>query len=168
MNKIYSILTIALLSSSVVLGQSNPQVDRPVKQCVTDNQESLESLPENFSISFWLGGLIESCAKLQKTKGKGGGPIMIAILDKEAELDDLIALSETCGALGEESIQTNLKEMKTFYQEKVEETYERKDGGSNLFGEKSTLTTRSIPRSAAKEIGKRAANIKKALLKKYN
>lgn len=169
MNKVYIVvLSLILLGlSTKVMSQSNPRMDRPVKQCILDHKASIENLPETFSIGFWLGKLVETVDKLQKTTGKGGGPMIHSILEKEKDLDDLIILSEKCTALSDEVVVKNLKEMKAFYQEKKEETYDRNDGATNLFGEKSTITTSSLPRSAAKEIRKRALNIRKVLEKKY-
>ena len=162
--KISLLLIVWIGLPGLAKAQSNPQLDRPVQQCIRNQAQDLDVLKPNFSMGFWLGKLIENCEKLQKSSGKGGGPQVVAILGKEAALDELIQLADQCDKLGK--VKTLLTEMKAIYQEKQKvETYQKGNSSGNLFDDEDEVTTYSLPREAAKKIKARAEKILKTLKK---
>ncbi len=170
--KKYLFTTLLMLSISglhTLSAQSNPQMDRPIQQCITQNADELEKLSTNFSIGYWLGRFIETCENLQATTGKGGGPQVVSLLAMEAELDELIILSNKgCKNLADPKVKVLLEEMKTIYQEKQDvETFERgqNKNADNLFEEDDEITTMSISRGAAGKLKSKAAKLKKTLEK---
>ncbi len=161
------IFSFLFLTNFALQAQSNPSVDRPVQKCIDEQEEQVKVLPKDFSIGFWLGQLIRTCEKLQKTSGTGGGPAVVQILEQEDELDDLIAISDNCDILNEK-IKTYFQEMKAIYAEKKEvETYKKNpnNNNTNLFGEEDELSTYSLPRNAAGKIKSLALKVKKELKK---
>ncbi len=172
--KITKLTVSVLLISGIAFlhtlqAQSNPQMDRPIQQCITQQSDDLEVLEPNFSMGYWLGKFVENCEKLQASTGKGGGPQVVALLKMEKDLEELILLADNgCKTLADEKVKTLLKEMKTIYEEKQEvETYKRGQGESNggLFEEDDELTTMSIPRSTAGKLKTKASKIRKLLEK---
>ena len=146
----------------------NPRIDRPVQKCISENNDDLEILPENFSIGHWLGKMIQRCENLQASSGTGGGPNVVALLKMEPELDDLILLSAKCEFLGDEKVKAYFQEMKAIFQEKKEvESYKKNttNNNTNLFGEEDELETMSLPRSAAKKLKSAAEKVKKTTKK---
>lgn len=163
------LFVLGVAASTALQAQSNPQMDRPIQQCITEQIDNMQALDPNFSIGYWLGKFVENCEKLQASTGKGGGPQVVALLKMETDLDDLITLADNgCKNLADEKVKTLLKEMKTIYEEKQEvETYKRGQGESNggLFEEEDELTTMSIPRPTAAKLKAKASKIRKLLEK---
>lgn len=160
------LLVLMSLYLNDLQAQSNPKIDRPIQQCINKQAEEMNVLKSDFSIGHWLGRLTASCEHLQESSGKGGGPHVIAILDMEPELDDLISLSANCPKLSDEKVKGLLLEMKEIYQEKKEvESYDTDPGSGGLFEDEAEVTTYSLPRSAAAKLKKNAEKIRKILQK---
>ncbi len=148
-----------------LLAQSNPAIDRPIQQCISKNKDKLENLKPNFSIGHWLTKLAETCDKLESTKGKGGGPQVMALLTMEKELDDLLSIADECPQLTK--IKQGLVDIKTTYTENKKSdnftiSQEGKDGD---FDTDKELATYSLPRSAASKIRKKAEKARNLLKK---
>jgi hypothetical protein len=161
------VFTFFLFGSLTAFAQSNPQMDRPIQQCISQNADKVELLKTNFSIGHWLGKLIENCEKLQASSGKGGGPVVIVLLKMEKELDELIAIADDCDDL--KKVKVPLEEMKAIFVEKEKvETFkidDNKKEDSNLFEDDKEITTFSLSRPAAGKIKGKAEKIKKMLKK---
>lgn len=154
--------------STTCWAQSNPKIDRPVQECISNNKDKVANLQSNFSIGSWLGKLISHCDKLQASSGTAGGPLVIAILEMEKDLDDLIAIAGECTLLNTDKIKYSLLEMKKIYQEKQKvDTYKIKeeDADTNLFEDSKELKFLTLPRSAAGKIKNQAEKVKKELTK---
>lgn len=157
---------IFLLIALQATAQSNPQMDRPIQQCITEQKDKVQVLQGNFSIGSWLGKLIENCDKLQASSGKGGGPQVVTLLKMEKELDDLLAIADGCPTLKNEDVKTLLTEMKKIYAEKQKvETFKRDADDDGLFDDDKELTTMSLSRPSAGKIKSKAEKIKKLLKK---
>ena len=162
-------ITIALLllvGATGAWAQSNPTLDRPIQQCITQNKDDLSLLPTNFSMGNWLYKLSELCDRLKDTDGKKGGQYVVALLEKEKELDDLLAIADKCPNLTK--VKPEMQEMKKVFAErqKVENfktTEEKKNPNSNMFEEDKEITTMSLPRGAAGKIKGFAEKIHKKL-----
>jgi len=160
------ILLFLLFNVASSQAQSNPKIDRPIQQCINKQADEMQVLKNDFSIGHWLGRLTASCEHLQASSGKGGGKHVIAILEMESALDDLIALSETCPKLSNEKIKGLLLQMKEIYKEKKEvESYDTDPGSGGLFEDEAEVTTYSLPRASAGKLKKNAGKIRKILQK---
>jgi hypothetical protein len=167
MKKYFFLLIFCLLGFYKSNAQSNPQMDRPIQQCISNNADKISLLKNDFSIGHWLGKMIETCDRLQSTSGKAGGPQVVALLGMEKELDDLIAIADDCEDL--KKVKETLLEMKKIYteKEKVEnfKINNQEDNNGNLFEDDKEITTFSLSRPAAGKIKSKAEKIKKALKK---
>jgi hypothetical protein len=167
-NLVLVVSFIALIFSNLA-AQSDPQMDRPIQQCILQNQDKVSLLKKEFSMGHWLGKLINHCEKLQGSSGKGGGPHVVALLEMEKELDELIALSENCKNLNEPKVKETLTEMKKVFQEKEKvETFQKGTSNNNnntLFDEDDEVTTMSLTRGGAGKIKNLAEKVKKNLKK---
>ncbi|MEO1655688.1 MAG: hypothetical protein AAFU64_19250 [Bacteroidota bacterium] len=163
---LFLFVLLAGFSLSSAQAQSNPRIDRPVRQCMIDQKDALDHIqPDNYSIGHWLGKLIDNCERLQKSSGSSGGPQVVAILSLEEDLDDMIKIASDCEALQDQK--ATLEAMKKAYGEKKVAAYDRQQQSTSLFDEGSKLETASLPRAAAKELRKNALALKKALINKY-
>jgi hypothetical protein len=170
MKKIQKLCLVLLFTISVthsLSAQSDPQLDRPIQQCIINNPDNAELLKKEFSMGHWIGKLIENCQKLQNSSGKGGGPHVVALLKMEKELDEMITLAEGCEALGKGK--EIMLEMKTIFKEKEKvESFKRGNSNTNndnLFEEDDEIITMSLTRNGAGKIKNLAEKLKKTLRK---
>jgi len=140
-------------------------MDRPIQQCITNNTDKVDLLHPNFSMGTWLYKLSEVCERLKDTDGKKGGQYVVSLLEKEKELDELLAIADDCPNL--KKVKPDLEEMKKVFAErqKVEnfKIKEEKKTTDNVFEEGKDITTMSLPRSAAGKIKKIADKVHKNL-----
>lgn len=165
MKKIFFTAFLLSVFFTQIFAQSNPAIDRPIQQCISKNKEKLENVKPNFSIGYWLTKLAETCDKLESSKGKGGGPQVMALLTMEKELDDLLLIADECPQLSK--IKEGLVEIKKTYTEnKKSDSYSiSQEGKDGDFDTDKDLTTYSIPRDAAKKIRKKAEKTRNLLKK---
>jgi hypothetical protein len=159
-------ISLVWIQALYLQAQSNPTIDRPIKQCISKNQDKVSRIKPDFSIGAWLGRVIENCDKLKASSGKGGGQQVMTLLELEKDLDDLLALADDCPSL--KKVKPELEEMKKIYTEKTKsETFEMKEDKNNdgVFAEDKELSTFSISRKAAGKIKNQAEKIKKNLKK---
>ena len=169
MKKIIGIL-ICMMAVNHLIAQSNPQIDRPVQQCISAQSDKIQVIKPNFSIGSWLGKLIQTCENLQATSGKAGGPQVVSLLKMEKELDDLIAIADDCDILKNPEVKQLLTEIKTICTEKQKVENFKTDTGDkapsdNIFEDDKEITTMTISRPAAGKIKSKAEKIKKILKK---
>ncbi|TAE73179.1 MAG: hypothetical protein EAZ85_07745 [Bacteroidetes bacterium] len=165
MKKIFICITFCI-ATYTLNAQSNPAMDRPIQQCISQNQDKVNRLKPNFSIGSWLGKVSETCDKLKATTGKGGGPQVISLLEMEKDLDELIILADNCPALSK--VKAEMDEMKKIYTEKTKsETFKMKDdkNSDGLFDDDKELSTFSLSRKSAGKIKNQAEKIRKMLKK---
>ncbi len=170
MKKISLFILFNLLIISSLIAQSDPQIDRPIQQCILQNPDKVSLLKKEFSIGHWLGKLISNCEKLQSSSGKAGGPHVVVLLEMEKELDELLVLAENCKNLSDPKVKDNLTEMKKVFQAKEKvETFQKgttnTENNNTLFDEDDEITTMSITRGGAGKIKNLAEKIKKTLKK---
>jgi hypothetical protein len=170
MKKLALIASLNILIFSNLAAQSDPQMDRPIQQCILQNQDKVSLLKKEFSMGHWLGKLMNNCEKLQGSSGKGGGPHVVTLLEMEKELDELLALSENCKNLSEPKVKEALTEMKKVFQEKEKvESFQKGTTNNNnnntLFDEDDEIITMSLTRGGAGKIKNLAEKIKKNLKK---
>ncbi len=163
MKKIF-ICVAFCLTTYALKAQSNPTIDRPIQQCISENQDKVNRIKPNFSIGSWLGKVSETCDKLKASSGKGGGPQVMSLLEMEKDLDELIVLADNCPALSK--AKPELTEMKKIYTEKTKsETFKMKDDKNNdgMFDDDKELSTFSLSRKSAGKIKSQAEKVRKIL-----
>lgn len=161
---LFLIFLFTLAINGSLSAQSDPQLDRPIQQCIIDNQENVELLKKEFSMGHWIGKLIENCQKLQSSSGKSGGPHVVALLKMEKELDEMISLADNCEALGKGK--DIMLEMKNIFKEKEKvEAFKRGNSNDNNLFEDDEIITMSLTRNGAGKIKNLAEKLKKNLRK---